>query len=98
IQGLGGKRMNGRPSAQSKRIRLQNPMMTMTIPGLQFFPALAAALLPALFSVCAAGHLSVRDEAGFFSAQAKQEATRTINDLAATLRKDVVVETFQEVP
>ncbi len=40
----------------------------------------------------------VRDHAGFFSETAKTTAGRTISDIEKNLKKDVLIETFAEVP
>ncbi len=40
----------------------------------------------------------VRDNAGFFSDSAKSDANRAISEIERRFRKDLVVETFKEVP
>ena len=61
-----------------------------------------------LFFVCAVlvlgvsvGHarsVYVEDGGAFFSEQAKAEATRIVSDLERSVKKEVLVETFKEVP
>ena len=66
----------------------------MKLPRFRFVPVLGALLLAAVPFVRAAGPTSVTDDGGFFSEKAKQEAVRTINEIAAVTKKDVLVETY----
>ncbi len=45
-----------------------------------------------------AANAVVRDQAGFFSESAKSAASRVISDIQTTLKRDMVVETFREIP
>src|SRR5215213_756067 len=60
------------------------------------FSVLAAFL--ATMPLAHAGTAGVQDHAGFFSENAKSDANWNIRDLQKTLRKDVCVETFAELP
>ncbi len=40
----------------------------------------------------------IQDGGAFFSEQAKAEATRVISDVQRTVKKDIVIETFAEIP
>lgn len=62
------------------------------------FALWTATLILGVLPCRAAGPLSVQDDGGFFSDKAKADAVRIITDTAATLKKDVAVETFKEVP
>ncbi len=48
--------------------------------------------------ICLAGAAGVQDDAGFFSETAKADASFNIRALQESLKKDVLVETFQEIP
>ena len=60
-------------------------------------PAFAIALLLGTVSLHA-GAGGIQDTGAFFSEFAKAKAMSTINEVASTLRKDIVVETFATVP
>lgn len=49
-------------------------------------------------SVGRAGLGGIRDGGAFFSDDAKADASRTIGDVERTLKKDIVIETFPEIP
>jgi len=49
-------------------------------------------------NVCRAGAGGVVDNGGFFSEQAKSDAAKTIGEMERSLRKDLAVETFKEIP
>lgn len=40
----------------------------------------------------------IRDEAGFFSESAKSAATRMISEIATSQKRDLVIETYREIP
>ena len=57
--------------------------------------------LAVLFSSVVATHAgsgAIRDNAAFFSAQAKTEALKTIHEMSQRYHKELVVETFAEIP
>lgn len=45
-----------------------------------------------------AANLAIRDQAGFFSEGAESTAARTISEIERSQKKDLVIETFAEVP
>ena len=49
-------------------------------------------------SISLAGLGAVRDNGGFFSDSAKSEATRKISEIEHQYKKDLVIETFKEIP
>lgn len=49
-------------------------------------------------SVSRAGLGGIRDGGAFFSDSAKQDASRTIGEVERSVKKDIVIETFQEIP
>lgn len=49
-------------------------------------------------SMSLAGPGTVRDNGAFFSESAKSEATRKISEIERQYKKDVVIETFKEIP
>ncbi len=49
-------------------------------------------------SIARAGLGAIRDNSGFFSESAKSEATRKISELEQKYKKDLVIETFNEIP
>src|SRR5438270_5624940 len=48
--------------------------------------------------ISAAGLGGIHDNAGFFSEATKSEATRNIDQIERRFRKDLVIETFKEIP
>ncbi len=58
--------------------------------------ALVALVLGTPAARAAAG--GIQDGGAFFSEQAKAEATRVIGDVQRTVKKDIVIETFAEIP
>jgi uncharacterized protein len=70
--------------------------------NLSRFHRLASALiaLPLLLagSLAQAANAGVRDQAGFFSESAKSAATRMISEIQTTLKREVVIETFRDIP
>lgn len=63
---------------------------------LHALPAVVAMLLGA--SAAHADMGAIRDNAAFFSARAKTEALRNIGEIGRRFNKDLVVETFSEIP
>ena len=61
-------------------------------------PFLAIALFALGISVCHARPAAIEDNAAFFSEPAKAEAARNIGELERSLKKDLAVETFKEIP
>jgi uncharacterized protein len=57
---------------------------------------LAVMLLGA--NVCRAAAGAVLDNGGFFSEQAKSDASKVIGEMGRTMHEDLVVETFKEIP
>ncbi len=49
-------------------------------------------------SISRAGFGAIRDNGGFFSESTKTEATRKISDIERQYKKDLVIETFKEIP
>ena len=49
-------------------------------------------------SLARAGLGAIRDNSGFFSESAKSEATRKISEIEQKYKKDLVIETFNEIP
>jgi hypothetical protein len=49
-------------------------------------------------ATCRAAAGTVRDGGAFFSEQAKSEAARNITEIGRRFRKDLVIETFREIP
>ncbi len=64
-----------------------------TTPALAF---IVATLLGT--SVSSAGLGEIRDTGGFFSESAKTKATRKISEIEQQYKKDLVIETFKEIP
>ena len=56
--------------------------------------------VPALFagSLAQAAQVGIRDEAGFFSQSAQSAAARVISDIQANQKRDLVIETYREIP
>ena len=63
---------------------------------LHALPAVVAMLLGA--SIAHAEMSGIRDNAGFFSTRAKTEALKNIGEIGRRFNKDLVVETFSEIP
>ena len=83
-------------------------MSTMTLPrserslqnaghGLRAFVAFLAVIFLGT-NACRAAGGGVLDNGGFFSEQAKSDATKAIVDAERTLHKGVLIETFREIP
>lgn len=68
------------------------------IAHLKFRVVLALAVLLSGSPVAHAETGAIRDNAAFFSTPAKTEALRNIRDIGQRFRKDLVVETFAEIP
>ena len=68
-----------------------------TRPSRPHLPATLAVLL-AVTLTGRAGVAGIQDDAGFFSESAKADASYNIRELQKTLKKDVCVETFKEIP
>ena len=64
-----------------------------------FYTTIAvSAMLLGGMGVCHAAAGGVVDNAGFFSEQAKSDATRSIADMERRYHKDLFIETFKEIP
>lgn len=62
----------------------------------RLFTVLAAVLITTGAVRAASG--GIHDNGAFFSEKARAEASRIIGDLGRSVKKDVVIETFQEIP
>jgi uncharacterized protein len=60
--------------------------------------ALVAVPLALAGSFAHAANAVVRDQAGFFSESAESAASRVISEIQTTLKRDMVVETFRDIP
>ena len=75
--------------------------MTRMTPRLPFpLPAFLITLVLALASLAPAraGTVGITDEAGFFSDAAKADATANIREVQRSLKKDIRIETFAQIP
>jgi hypothetical protein len=72
-------------------------MNTLRLPRLGFLLAWSLALAAGP-SIVRAGTAGIHDNAGFFSESARTDAAWNIGEVQKTLKKDICVETFKEIP